>query len=255
MILTEPLLPPVELSASEGTDTVPLTDEEKAADEAVVVPKISIVITSNGLPGRGRLIGGGNMAGTLVAMRERVPVGRFTNVVPESPEVSACVADGLVPTTDVDEGIGMIGMIPSGYGGAKALASSVAEDTTRAIETPVPGVGGLRVPAEPVVEGVSIVAVEVRVWLTVSMITMVEDRTLDGRRLRHDVLALVLRRVVDERERREYIPTNEGNEVLVDILVFADPVLVETSKVPRFVAELAPVLREPVPPPIKFLVG
>ena len=69
-----------------------------------------------------------------------------------------------VTTTDDAEGTGMR---INEVGGVEVLPPSLAEELAWLAGYVVPEDCGSRVPAEPVVEGVSIVAIEVRTWLMV----------------------------------------------------------------------------------------
>lgn len=102
-------------------------------------------------------------------------------MLPERPEVPIFVAEkrfvkalpgGLVPIMGVTEGAETTGY---GYGGAEVPASLLAEAFTTTIGKVVPGACTSKVS----VEGVSIVAVEVRVWPMTWTITVV-DRISDA---------------------------------------------------------------------------
>lgn len=141
-------------------------------------PGLDVGLSVSGGPVVAPLIGGEETAGGPLVALGMAPVVRLTDPGPAVVAVYEAdgrsvraLPDGLVPITDVAKGTGTT---VYGYGGAEMLPRSLAEEFTRPVEFVAPGVCGSRVPAEPVVEGVSIVAIEVRVWPMVRTITVVD---------------------------------------------------------------------------------
>lgn len=104
------------------------------------------------------------------------------------------------------------------------LPALLAEGFTWPAGYVVPVLGGSRALAVPVVGGVSTVAVEVRVWPTISIVTAV-DVILDASLRDGGVPALVSGLPVEELS--EYILASEGYEDTVEFSVATDPETVE----------------------------
>lgn len=100
------------------------------------------------------------------------------------------------------------------------LPALLAEGFTWPAGYVAPVFGGSGAPAVPVVEGVSTVAIEVRVWSTVSRITAV-DLMLDASPTYGGVPALISGLPVEELS--GYILASEGYEGPVGFSVATDP--------------------------------